>query len=442
MNNVLLQSLRSDGIKRACKLFMLILLAQLPSFSYGQASKLPEEIESPLSHGIGNYIYDEGNYISSATEKILNGKIDDLKKKTTAEVALAVLPTTGDIPIEDYAYRLFKHWGVGKSDKNNGVLVLLAVKDRKARIEVGSGAEGVLTDIACYNILHNDVGDAMREGNNVGQALNAAVESISEAMTVPDVAKELQSKQGETAMGNIRTIHSDVIWQFLLIVICLVFTFTLVLFFIDLFSGRGKGNYAHAIIWRNHIPTYAWSLIFSCGTTLPIFILAWCLYRHSRDVKEICQTCGSKMNKLSEDEDNLLLSDSQDFEEKIGTVDYDVWVCPDCGTVERFPYHEKQLKYRECPDCHTVAMRLSCSKVTLPATVKHTGMGQRIYTCEYCGKRHVEDFEIPKKPDPTAAVIAGSILGSATGRGGSGGGFSGGSFGGGHSSGGGATGGW
>ena len=75
-------------------------------------------------------------------------------------------------------------------------------------------------------------------------------------------------------------------------------------------------------------------------------------------------------------------------------------------------------------------------------TVNSEGEGVDIYICKNCGNQNNKRFRIPKKPDPTAAVAAGAILGSALGRGGGGGGFSGGSFGGGMTGGGGAGGRW
>ena len=64
-------------------------------------------------------------------------------------------------------------------------------------------------------------------------------------------------------------------------------------------------------------------------------MLAFYIYRRWRTRKLKCPVCGTGMKRLPEDKDNLLLTDSQDFEEKIRTVDYDVWECPRCGAVER-----------------------------------------------------------------------------------------------------------
>lgn len=71
---------------------------------------------------------------------------DELYRKTGAEATVVVVSTTGNMSIEEYANELFRAWGIGNKDKNNGVLLLVALNDRKMRIEVGYGLEGILPD--------------------------------------------------------------------------------------------------------------------------------------------------------------------------------------------------------------------------------------------------------------------------------------------------------
>lgn len=405
-------------------------------------------VSYPLSPQIGNrdnYVSDENHLIPPAQLADINSSLKKLEETSTCEGAVCVVKTTGDLSIEDYTYNLFRRWGVGKKDKNNGFLIVIAMDDRKVRIEVGSGAEGVLTDIACANIIRTDIIPALKYGN-IGVAIYSAVKTIYSMLTNPEVAREVQSAQGESAMGNVVNIDKDVLWRFLGLMALCVFCAVLMMLLIDVRASHGRDNYRRAMIWRSHFAIYWWSVLLSLGCTLPLAFIAYLLYRHARNVTEICPTCNGKMKKMNEEDDNNYLSSSQDFEERLGTVDYDVWVCPDCGTVERFPYREKQLKYKECPACGTVAMNLVCNKVLDPATTGKEGHGERVYQCQYCRNIHREPYMIPRKSNDGAALAAGVVLGSMLGGrgrgGGGGGGFSGGSFGGGGSSGGGASGGW
>ena len=71
----------------------------------------------------------------------------------------------------------------------------------------------------------------------------------------------------------------------------------------------------------------------------------------------------------------MWLNDSQDFEENLQTVDYDVWECPKCGKIERFAFRANQKKYTECPACHTVAMCLVRDTVIVRPTIRQEGVG-------------------------------------------------------------------
>ena len=70
----------------------------------------------------------------------------ELEQKTTAQLVAVIVDTIGDSEIDEYANTLFRQWGIGQKDKNNGVLLLIALNERKSRIEVGYGLEGRLPD--------------------------------------------------------------------------------------------------------------------------------------------------------------------------------------------------------------------------------------------------------------------------------------------------------
>lgn len=411
------------------------------AFSAVAVAQSPTSLQPPFEGNTDNYILDIPDKLSEKTSREVNANILKLRKETSVEMAVAIVDNLDGLTPNEYAYLLFRHWGVGKSDKNNGVLLLISEKDRKVFIQVGSGAEGVLTDVACANIVRQYVSPPLRDGY-YNQAVDAAVEQIRLAMSDPAVAAELQSAEPDNPRGMVKAISKDVWVNFIVLIVAFVFLFTLGLFVMDLIVTRRRDNYRRAMTWRNHMPTYLWGLLFSGGTALPIVIAAYILYRYARDVTEICDTCGAKMKKLNEEEDNAFLTPSQDFEEKIGSVDYDVWLCPECGTVERFPYMEKQLKYKQCRECHTIAENLVCDKVVVPPTTTREGVGERIYQCQYCRNLRRERYALPKTVDgaAVAAGIAAASIFSGRGGGGFGGNSGGGSFGGGTTSGGGAGG--
>ena len=86
-------------------------------------------------------VNDYANVISPADENQLSSILTELRQKTGAEVAVVTLPSLDGGQIDDFAVRLYERWGIGQKGKDNGVLLLAAIQDRKARIEVGYGLE-------------------------------------------------------------------------------------------------------------------------------------------------------------------------------------------------------------------------------------------------------------------------------------------------------------
>src|SRR5690348_9508325 len=92
------------------------------------------------------YVSDFAHVLSSDTRQALEAKLSNFERATTNEIAVVTVPSLEGDTEEDYAVRLFKEWGIGKKGKDNGVLILIAPHERRARIEVGYGLEEVLPD--------------------------------------------------------------------------------------------------------------------------------------------------------------------------------------------------------------------------------------------------------------------------------------------------------
>lgn len=92
------------------------------------------------------FVNDFAGVLSSQDEQFLQQMAVALQNKTTAQAVVVVIDSLDDESIEDYALNLFREWGIGQKDKNNGVLMLISVGDRRSRIEVGYGLEGALPD--------------------------------------------------------------------------------------------------------------------------------------------------------------------------------------------------------------------------------------------------------------------------------------------------------
>ncbi len=93
-----------------------------------------------------SYVTDLAGVIPSATRDRLETLCTELQQKTGAQFAIITVVSLDDRPIEDYANDLFHHLGIGQKGQNNGLLLLLAPRDRKYRIEVGYGLEPIIND--------------------------------------------------------------------------------------------------------------------------------------------------------------------------------------------------------------------------------------------------------------------------------------------------------
>jgi uncharacterized protein len=103
------------------------------------------------------------------------------EERTTDQVVVLTVPTLGGESVEDYARRVFEAWKLGRKDRDNGVLILVAPADRRMRIEVGYGLEGTLTDAAAGRIVRNRMTPRFKEGDFDGGVL-AGVEAVVAAL--------------------------------------------------------------------------------------------------------------------------------------------------------------------------------------------------------------------------------------------------------------------
>ena len=108
-------------------LFLIFLVFSFPA---NASTNYPDPLPS-------KYLNDYTGRIDSDSTKSIVSIGKELEDKTGAQAVVVVINSTNGAPIEDYAINLFREWGIGQKDKNNGLLVLLALNDKKWRVEVG-----------------------------------------------------------------------------------------------------------------------------------------------------------------------------------------------------------------------------------------------------------------------------------------------------------------
>lgn len=113
---------------------------------------LPCAVEAAKPAPPKTYVEDLAGIIDDKTERKLLGYLQELEQKTTAQFIVLTVPTTSGKPIERYAIDIAQAWGLGQKGKDNGILFVVAVRDRKYRFEVGYGLEGPLPDSFCGTV--------------------------------------------------------------------------------------------------------------------------------------------------------------------------------------------------------------------------------------------------------------------------------------------------
>jgi uncharacterized protein len=98
------------------------------------------------------YVIDLAGVVDAATETRLNGYLQELERKTGAQMLVLTVKTTGGVPIREFALRTAEKWKLGKAKKDNGVLIVVAVDDHKWDIDAGYGLESVLPDALCGRV--------------------------------------------------------------------------------------------------------------------------------------------------------------------------------------------------------------------------------------------------------------------------------------------------
>jgi uncharacterized protein len=188
----------------------------------------------------GHRVHDEAHALSAETIDYLETVLKTHEDSTTNQVAILIIPSLDGEVLEEYSLRVaHDEWKLGGAKNDNGVLLLVAVNDRKMRIEVGQGLEGVLPDAVANRIIRNDMAPYFRE-QNYDDGIKAGVAGI-----LKSISGEYEAETEEA--GTELTLKERVLIGFFIFGILGVFTF------LGLFVQGCAGWFMYAFL----IPFYA-----------------------------------------------------------------------------------------------------------------------------------------------------------------------------------------
>lgn len=151
-------------------LFLIFLFSIINIFSLQLFAQ--DELQKIINIKPENYVSDFAQILSYEDEEKINNLSRIIESNSKNQIAIVTIESLGFYPIEEFSYKLLESWGIGRKDSNNGILILLALNEKKVRIEVGYGLESLITDGKAALIIQNQGIPYFRQGNYAAGLFN------------------------------------------------------------------------------------------------------------------------------------------------------------------------------------------------------------------------------------------------------------------------------
>ncbi len=459
--------------KRSLILFLSFLLSCLTLFGQEeQKAYSVSDVPNVQLVDSTRFVSDPAHYLKPEELRSLDKTLLQVRHNYNVDFAITLLPSIGDDSLEDFAYELFKTWGLGQKGKDTGLLLVVLPEKKRLRFETGYGLEGIIPDAFLGQVIRNDIAPNFRQGNTA-LGLYVAIGRIAQRLE-RNKAELLDGAKGRPHQSRARSkeIPSSAFFYFYSF-------FVLLVYLSQLFSlytakkaiktqreARRRLKDVNSTITRGRLVSlflfipFVFIVFFtdlSDGTTalamvlLAVFLLYFvALYFFGRNLRKFiqklakhCPNCGQATLSLSP---NLAgkLSPQQSVEYQIKSKTFTYFRCSHCAYDELYSTIVEPRKYALCSECQTLALAPVAQRRVVYKGLRYL---RTEYKCLYCGNKTYEDKRDNSETTENLAkgLLLGALLGAGGGRRGggfSGGGFSGGSWGGGMSGGGGASGSW
>lgn len=329
--------------------------------------------------------------IGPDTVTALNRLGDQIQQQTGAHLMVVVIGSTQGADPHQFATDLFNRWQIGQAGKNNGVLVFAALDDRKAEIILGDGVSTEAQVQASRQIMQDVILPKFRQGEP-GAALFAGARSCAEQI----LGVNLEPLQVEApviadqppapvlpapANANPPAPAPRIVAQRAAAVPRRHSLFGLLAWLFGSATGTGAVLFGGRKFWRYH--------------------------------PRQCTGCGAPMTRLGEAADDEYLTPGERTEERLGSVDYDVWACGVCGKTQKFRYGAFFTRYSRCPQCRAKT-KSSVKRTIRAATYSQPGLIEIEDLCHNCSYRETRTHYTPILTDTAAASTALWASGAST----------------------------
>jgi uncharacterized protein len=204
----------------------------------------PAQRGSPIPAPPQRWLSDTVGFLSPGTATELDARLEEYERTSGRQVVVYIGNSTGGIPIEDWAVKAFESWKVGRKGLDDGLVLFIMAADKRIRIEVGYGLEGVVPDALAGRVISEEIMPRLQQGDNDG-AVRAALDRLL-AIVSGD-----ESTTGGTREPDARPSRPLTLFQKVLIGIGVLFflvllitnpSLALYLLFTILSGGRGGGS--------------------------------------------------------------------------------------------------------------------------------------------------------------------------------------------------------
>lgn len=420
------------------KIIFLFLLTLLSTALFSQWT--PQTVPDPKNED-GGYISNPDGILSQLYVDSLNLMIKQADDSGYVQIAVVALNSIGDAVPKEFATELFNYWGIGDETVDNGLLILLVIDQHRVEFETGYGIETVLTDAECYIIQQDQMLPFFKVDDYDSGIFEGVKTSIDEIKTDNAVSSTPIYEDDDYSYDYDYDYHSNFFEEvfdfftdtefgiFYLLSILFVSSIFTILLIISLFLKDRYHRYQAMRIFTHPILIILFPVPLLLTLALIIFLI-----KRWRNTPRISKS-GKTMHKLNEDLDDNYLEKGQRVEERIKSIDYDVWITDDKQETLILAYKRWFSKYSQCPKCRYKTYYLEYDKTIRAATYTSSGEGERKHSCANCRHSVTRRYTIPKKQKSSSSSSSYSSWG-----GGGGSSFGGGSSWGGGSSGGGGAG--
>ena len=157
-------------------LFLLALLCFAPLALWGEGKAYtPELVPKVFATDSTRLFSDPEGYVSPEGRERIDAALYELRRRNGVEFATVILPSIGERDIESFSTDLFRLWGIGSKTRNDGLLLLIVMDQRKVRFETGYGLEGILPDVLASRIQRQEILPRMRQGDYEGAIYNGVI---------------------------------------------------------------------------------------------------------------------------------------------------------------------------------------------------------------------------------------------------------------------------